>query len=326
MLEPKCTAVVIAAALMPVIASAASAHPPYRENFELGDSVLPGCSFDVNFHPEGRESMTIFDGGLLSIHASGVATMTNADTGFSKDYARRYLPRESFDEDGNVVRGQITGNLGWVIAPGDVGPSGEVDPDGGLVNIVGQLRYTADPETFAITSFTVRGTLTDVCADVDALGGRRQRSWSPRQLPDAETTMAALRRAAPPSKPHTPPRPMRSARRPTSGSTRPEHRGPAGSTPSSSTTSTISRGSSPPVARLCNSCARSRLLPRSGKLRPRCSARSERSWRAIDGRISDLTSHSGDPSERMRAYLDGFGDLTPAAAVLGLSECQGLML
>jgi hypothetical protein len=48
--------------------------------------------------------------------------------------------------------------------------------------------------------------------------------------------------------------------------------------------------------------------------------------RSIDGRINDLKSHSGDASERIRAYLDGFGDLTPAAAVLGLSECQGLML
>jgi hypothetical protein len=48
--------------------------------------------------------------------------------------------------------------------------------------------------------------------------------------------------------------------------------------------------------------------------------------RSIDGRINDLKSHSGDASERIRAYLDAFGDLTPAAAVLGLSECQGLVL
>jgi hypothetical protein len=166
MLKPKCTAVLIAAALTLLIASSAGAHPPYRESFELGDHVLPGCSFDVNFHPEGRESLTIFDSGLLSIHSWGAATMTNADTGFSQEYARRYLLRESFDEEANVVRGQITGNLGWIVAPGDVGPGGAVDPDGGIVNIVGQLRYTADPDTFAITSFKVRGTLTDVCADL----------------------------------------------------------------------------------------------------------------------------------------------------------------
>jgi hypothetical protein len=48
--------------------------------------------------------------------------------------------------------------------------------------------------------------------------------------------------------------------------------------------------------------------------------------RSIEGRINDLKSHSGDPSERITAYLGGFGDLTPAAAVLGLSECQGLVL
>lgn len=47
---------------------------------------------------------------------------------------------------------------------------------------------------------------------------------------------------------------------------------------------------------------------------------------SIDGRINDLKSNSGDASKRIRAYLDAFGDLTPAAAVLDLSECQGLVL
>jgi hypothetical protein len=47
---------------------------------------------------------------------------------------------------------------------------------------------------------------------------------------------------------------------------------------------------------------------------------------ALDGRIADLEEHRGDASDRIRAYLDGYSDLTPAAAVLGLSECQGVSL
>jgi hypothetical protein len=166
MLKRNCTAVFIAAALTLLIASSAGARAPYREHLPADDNVFPGCSFDVNVHPEGRRTLTIFDSGRLTIHVSGVEAMTNADTGFSKSYARNYLFRESFDEHDNVVRGQISGRFGWIIVPGDVGPDGEVDPDGGLVNIVGQLRYTADPDTFAITSFQVRGTLTDICAEL----------------------------------------------------------------------------------------------------------------------------------------------------------------
>jgi hypothetical protein len=48
--------------------------------------------------------------------------------------------------------------------------------------------------------------------------------------------------------------------------------------------------------------------------------------KALDGRITDLQAGRGDASDRVRAYLDGYSDLTPAAAVLGLSECQGVSL
>ena len=48
--------------------------------------------------------------------------------------------------------------------------------------------------------------------------------------------------------------------------------------------------------------------------------------KALDGRIADLEAGTGDASDRIRAYLDGYSDLTPAAAVLGLSECQGVSL
>jgi len=48
--------------------------------------------------------------------------------------------------------------------------------------------------------------------------------------------------------------------------------------------------------------------------------------RSLDGRIADLRAHKGNASTRIKQYLDGYSDLTPAAAVLGVSECQGVVL
>jgi hypothetical protein len=47
---------------------------------------------------------------------------------------------------------------------------------------------------------------------------------------------------------------------------------------------------------------------------------------ALVGRIADLKSGKGNASDRARAFQDGYSDLTPAAAVLGLSQCQGVSL
>jgi hypothetical protein len=48
--------------------------------------------------------------------------------------------------------------------------------------------------------------------------------------------------------------------------------------------------------------------------------------RSLDGRIADLEAGKGDASDRIKTYLDGYSNLTPAAAELGLSECQGVSL
>ena len=47
---------------------------------------------------------------------------------------------------------------------------------------------------------------------------------------------------------------------------------------------------------------------------------------AFDGRIHDLETGKGNASDRARAFQDGSGDVAPAAAVLGLSQCQGISL
>ena len=168
MLNRKLAALLVAAVALLAIAPAAGAHKPFTEPVDLGETVPPGCSFDVQLTPEegGSGRLTIFDSGRLTIRTHANPTLTNTDSGDSKTYKLRYVFRETFDDESGQSLGQITGRSLFLIAPGDVGPDGEVDPDGGLVLIVGQLRYAADPDTFAITSFDVRGQVIDVCEEL----------------------------------------------------------------------------------------------------------------------------------------------------------------
>ena len=110
--------------------------------------------------------MTIFDSGRLTFHTHGAPTLTNLATGESQAYRLRYVFQETFDADANQLIGRLSGRFNFVIFPGDVGPSGEVDEDGGFVSIVGHLRYTMDPDTFALTSFAASGTVNDICAQL----------------------------------------------------------------------------------------------------------------------------------------------------------------
>jgi hypothetical protein len=168
MLIRKLSAAAVGAAIVLAGAAGAGAHQPFREPIELTPDVIPLCTFNIQFTPHGAEYQTLFDSGRVTVHAHGSPTLTNLDTGYSKVYLLRHILRQTFDADTNEFVANISGRLLFEILPGDVGPSGEVDPDGGMVYIVGQLRFTVDPDTFALTSFTVNGAMTDVCAD---LGG-----------------------------------------------------------------------------------------------------------------------------------------------------------
>jgi hypothetical protein len=39
--------------------------------------------------------------------------------------------------------------------------------------------------------------------------------------------------------------------------------------------------------------------------------------------LADLRAHKGNASDRARVYIDGYSDLTPAAAVLGVEDGLG---
>jgi hypothetical protein len=164
MFNNKLTAGAIANAAALLMAPAAGAHKPFKEPLGLEASVIDTCPFDVGIEPDGgNEFMTIFDSGRLTIHARLQPTLTNLETGFATSVHQSYLFSQTFDADANELDGRVTGRSLFALLPGDVGPSGDVDPDGGLVRVVGQLSYTMDPETGAITSMSVRGELTDMC-------------------------------------------------------------------------------------------------------------------------------------------------------------------
>ena len=165
MLKRRLTAVLVTCAASLVVAQAATAQKPYREPLETGPGVLDACGYDIGIEPGGgKEFLTIYDSGRLTIHARLRPTLTNVETGFTKVFRLSYLFSETFDEDANQIEGQITGRSLFAILPGDVGLSGEPDPDGGLIYVVGRLTYAMDPETGAITSLNVSGTVTDICA------------------------------------------------------------------------------------------------------------------------------------------------------------------
>jgi len=165
MFKQRLTAGVVAAAAALLVAPAAGAHRPFKEPIGLHASVLDACPFQVGLEPGGgHEFLTIFDSGRLAVHARLQPTLTNLETGFAISVRQSHLFSETFDANANEFDDQLNGRSLFEILPGDVGPSGQVDPDGALVFVVGRLSYTSDPDTFAITSMDVRGTLTDMCA------------------------------------------------------------------------------------------------------------------------------------------------------------------
>lgn len=115
-----------------------------------------GCSFPLDGQPDPKAQQTImeFSDGRIVTFGHANATLTNLDTGASILWRSRYRLSD------NSGRGRFF----FLFFPGDEGPLGEVGENGALLGLVGHFQWTADPLTDVITSFTLNGQATDICA------------------------------------------------------------------------------------------------------------------------------------------------------------------
>ncbi len=160
------SAAIIGLAVALAVAPTATASNPERTLITPSLIVVSEvCAFDVGVVPNGKDQvLTVFDNGRTVVHSHSNPTVTNLARGKSLVYSLREASSETADATGAIV-GTISGQFNFLLFPGDEGPSG-VDPDGAFLHIVGHLRYTLDADTFAITSFSVDGTVNDICAEL----------------------------------------------------------------------------------------------------------------------------------------------------------------
>jgi len=148
------------------MAPAPAATPPIRiPNPIPGPFVMPagfGCSFDVLASPEGKSYITEFDDRRMVI-SNAYVTFTNLDSGTTYVQHSTYKVTETLldaDRLGIVADGRIF----FQLYPGDSGPFGTVGGDGALYLMEGTSTSTLDLGTFILTSFSFKGTATDLCA------------------------------------------------------------------------------------------------------------------------------------------------------------------
>jgi len=157
-----CAAIVALAVTLTVVQTATASKPDRMLITPVPFVVSDVCAFDVGVVPDGKDQvLTVFDNGRTVVHTHSNPTVTNLSTEKSLVYKLRYTATT----DAAGIVGSLSGQFNFLLFPGDEGPSG-VEPDGAFLHIVGHLRYTLDPETFAITSFSVHGTVNDICADL----------------------------------------------------------------------------------------------------------------------------------------------------------------
>ena len=152
------------------LAPAVLAAKPTRTLVEFSDPwVFPaglGCAFDVGAVPSdgARGAITDFGDGVTATVGHGNGTFTNLDTGASYFQMSRYRAIETYDPVTNDVVIQLSGRVWFNLYPGDQGPFGLVDEPGALLSIQGQVAYTFDLDTELVTSFSLDGQATDICA------------------------------------------------------------------------------------------------------------------------------------------------------------------
>jgi hypothetical protein len=143
---------------------------PIRSVFEPEPQILipagEGCAFDVleELAENAGLTLTEYSDGRLHIQAHGDLVLTNLDSDQSIDWKNRWNAWETFDPETNSVRWEASGRLLYSFFTGDQGPSGTVGESGALFAFIGLVELTLDADTGAVTSFSLDGQATDICA------------------------------------------------------------------------------------------------------------------------------------------------------------------
>ncbi len=149
-------------------ASMAYADKPSRTVVVPESIVIPvglGCSFPIALDVPERVSVVVveFADGRTVTHDRGKISLTNVDTGESLLHTSTAKITEFPSVAGESVV-EVSGQLFMTFWPGDQGPNGLVEYPGEAYSVNGHVRLTQVDETFVFTSFSLKGTATDICA------------------------------------------------------------------------------------------------------------------------------------------------------------------
>ena len=126
------------------------------------------CSFGVQGQPDenARRAITEFSDGRSQTIRHAQTTLTNPGTGDSFVQVSRYKETQTPDPEANEVLVETSGRffIGFEEWEADKGPLGEIGEDGMLASVIGHEQYTLHPDTGVITSYSLDGRATDICA------------------------------------------------------------------------------------------------------------------------------------------------------------------
>jgi hypothetical protein len=126
-----------------------------------------GCGFAVTrvFDEKARITTKDFTSGVEVRLRHEVITITNDDTGASTVVRAFSRSAEWYAGDG-LYPGEVSGQWIFAFYPGDMGPDGQIVPDGQAYGLLftGRGYYTWDDNVGHITEFRYEGIYSDVCA------------------------------------------------------------------------------------------------------------------------------------------------------------------
>jgi hypothetical protein len=142
---------------------------PTRTLIEAESFVIPagfGCAFDVEEQVQEGTTVVVteFSDGRVVTHGNSEPTLVNLDTGTSFVQRTRATVTETYDAEMNDLLVEISGRIFISLFPGDQGPVGEIGENGALLAVVGHQHLTVDLDTDVITSYSLDGQATDLCA------------------------------------------------------------------------------------------------------------------------------------------------------------------